>query len=240
MELLKDSPEEQKLYQAYITIKSVSTGFISGNANNKIISDEEKTDNIQQFYTKLKEYGYHTDILSDVKEYFNNHKEDFTHSPESFTEILNKATDNNYSTVPTQESTTGDVKTAQADLGFVMPDEQKRPSEDNLKEKQAVVKATEEKTGKFSVEKTPKTNNANIVSLISGASKNIQGFSIGTLAKNYREIKDKNIKRKIAEMVAKDNNEVNLVNNSGNQLAIAVNNVEKFSGKNANGKAWFK
>ena len=115
--------EEQKLYQAFITIKSLSTGFITGSTNNKIVDDSVKIENINGLYEKLKQFGCHEDVLAEVKTYINNHKEEFTNS-DNLTELLDKATGGAYSQLQGGQETQMPVEQGlgtASDIGYVLP-----------------------------------------------------------------------------------------------------------------------
>ena len=105
--LLQDSPDELKLYKAFSTIKSMLGGFSLGTANNKIIDEQAKTNNLNDLFAKINEYGYTEDILNEIKTYIQEHPEDFQGNLDNITKLLNSATGGDFGEVYSANSTNG-------------------------------------------------------------------------------------------------------------------------------------
>ena len=161
--LLQDSPDELKLYKAFSTIKSMLGGFSLGTANNKIIDEQAKTNNLNDLFAKINEYGYTEDILNEIKTYIQEHPEDFQGNLDNITKLLNSATGGVFGEVYSANSTNGtDSYSSATDSNglFILPNynlEQIRLSIKNNKN-ELTKNDKEENNKKITLEKAPATS----------------------------------------------------------------------------------
>lgn len=139
--------EELAVINRLNKLKNVEAGNISGTANNKVITDDFKTEFLAQLINDAKENGTFEDVMGLVKEFAQNNQE---LTPEKFDELMNELTEDLYQDIKTPTEKRQE-KTETPSVGFA-PRESVEQNQNKLKDLRQQINTTEEQP-KFTISK---------------------------------------------------------------------------------------
>ncbi len=226
--------EEEKqlvlLRDNYFT--AAKAGEITGTALNQIIDATVKENLLDKMNRDAYELPVYKEVMKQVTEYVEKNPDTLALSKEELTKLLDKVTNGNYSEV-VKNGNNANIKapaikaedkadaTSESGIGLnnnqLLNIEQKR-QEIAAKRKTIAETGYDANVVKFEIESDTAIEY-----------KKATEHGMNSVVEFFRKTKISMYKQKAAQLVAKDKNRVQITNNGGNELAIYVNQVRKFT-----------